>query len=540
MATLEQIAAALKAADAAGNVEDAKRLASAYRQAQGQASLGEAANMTGEEKILAAAKEIVAAKNKPMEDPTGGYISEAMSGVNEGLANAMSLPASLAKTLLSVGPVTVNALTGSDFKGPDWIPDPGRHAQDLMQEVGAIQPASDEVGKQVVRRIGKEVGAALPFGMTRPLATIASAMGSGAGAATAEQVAPGNDVAEFAGQMIGGLAGGLGSAALRKAATKKAAIGAAPSADDLQVMKRDAYQAADGLGAKYSPKAYDGLVAKTEAAIKFGNISPIRHPKAWSFVEDMRKRASSQYQQGLTLTELDQLRQEVRRDLLQSSDLSERHFGGLIIDEIDDFVAKSSAGDMLAGSGPAASQAITAARELNTRWRKTELIDDALYAADLKSAAASGDTNGAVRRAFNSILLNKKRRMAFSAAEISQMEKIVKAPKGEDALRLIGRMSGDTGLKALVHGLVAAHLGPLYAVVPVAAAMAKSAAGGRTLKKAAEMRANVARGNPTVAPPLLTADDITPMAAVAYGAAANSNQTTAPTLQELRLKAQDL
>ena len=35
MATLEQIAAALKAADAAGNVDDAKRLAAAYRQMQG-------------------------------------------------------------------------------------------------------------------------------------------------------------------------------------------------------------------------------------------------------------------------------------------------------------------------------------------------------------------------------------------------------------------------------------------------------------------------------------------------------------------------
>lgn len=476
------------------------------------------------------AGEITAQTKQPFSE---SYASEALSGVNEGLASAMSVPAMLANSALTVGPTVVNAVTGTDFKGPNYIPDPGATAQSLMEMSGAIKPASEDPGKQVVRRIAKEVGAAVPFGMTRPIATVATALGSGAGAAAAQQIDPDNPWLELAGQFGGGaITGVLGTAAARLAAKTPLPKGKAPTADELQALKSEAYQVADGLGAKYSPKAYDTLVGKTEAAVKAGNISPTRHPKAWSFVEDMRKRASGQYGQGLTLTELDQLRQEVRRDLLQSSDLSERHFGGIIVDEIDDYIAKAGAGDMLSGDGKMASEAITAARELNTRWRKTELIEDALYAADLKTAAAGsgGNINNAIRTAFKSILLSEKKRRAFTAAEISEMERIVKQGKGEDLLRLVGKLSpGGNGLMTAL-GIGGTVLNPVMAIAPAAGMVAKTLADRGTVTKAANLRAKVAQGaaprNTVVAP---VPDMAAPSAAAAMGAAANQNdRTTAP------------
>ena len=469
--------------------------------------------------------------------------SEALSGVNEGLANAMSVPAMLANSVLSVGPTAVNAVAGTDFKGPNYIPDPGMPALELMKMSGAVKPQSEEPKKQVVRRIAQEVGAALPFGMTKPLATIATAMGSGAGAATAEQLAPDNPWAELVGQ----LAGGATTGAFVVAANRLAAAGVKPKAtlsgDDLKTLKTEAYKVADTLGVKYSPQGYGKMVGQVEAAAKAGNISQTRHPKAWSLIEDFKARGANQHKGGLTLTELDQLRQEVRRDLLQSSDMSERHFGGVIMDEIDDFIAKAGAGDMLAGDGKLANEAILTARELNTRWRKTETIEDALYAADLKAAAATGDVNGAIKRAFNSILLNKKKRAGFSAEEIAEMEKIVKSGDGANLLRNVGRLSADTGFKTLLHGLLATHLGPAYAAVPVVASAAKAAARGNLAKKAENLRAKVAQGNGTKKPatvaPVSAPDLVTPLTATYIGGAANQNAiTVAPVLpQNLRMEA---
>lgn len=480
-----------------------------------------------------AAQSMIRDMGEPMPHiPEAELLSQGMSGINEGIANAMSLPATLGNAVLSVGPAVVNAVTGTDFKGADYLPDPGKPGRELMKISGAIRPPGDDVAGKVVRRVGEEVGASIPFGLSRPIATIASAVASGLGAATAQQIDPDNPWLELAGQFGGGAAAGiLGAAAGSLASKSPKPKGKELSADDLHVLKNEAYQLVDGLGVKYSPQGYGKLLTQMDAAVKGKNISPTRHPKAYSLLEDFKARAGKQNSGGLTLTELDQLRQEIRRDLLQSSDMSERFYGDLMMDEVDDFINKAGAGDVLAGDAKSGDAAILAARELNTRFRKTEMIEDALYAADLKTAAASnGDVNTAIRKAFNTILLNKKKSRAFSADEIAEMEKIVKSGDGSNLLRNIGKLSADTGFKTLLHGVLASMLGPAYAAVPIAASTAKALAGGKLATKAEKLRAAIAGSAPagpaTVAP--VPAPNMSVPPAVALGAAANQNERQAP------------
>lgn len=428
--------------------------------------------------------------------PAGTYASELMSGVNKGIANLMSMPAMLGNGLFSIGPAIVNAATGSDFKNADYFPDPGKHARNIMEMTGAIRPPIDDLGHKVARRVGEEVGASLPLGLTKPVTTVISAIGSGLGASAAQEIDPNNPWLELAGQFGGGmLTNVLGNTAKRLATTMPKPKGAALTADDLELLKNEAYKTVDSLGAKYSPQGYGKLVSQMDNAVTSKNISPTRHPKAYSLLQDFKARAGKQYSGGLSLTELDQLRQEVRRDLLRSSDASERHFGDLMMDEIDDFIRKAGSKDMLAGDGKAANEAVLAARDLNTRFRKTELIEDALYAADLRTAASSGgDVTAAIKRAFNSILLNPKKAASYSADEIADMEKLVKSGGGSKMLSMIGSLSADTGFKAILHGLLATHLGPLYAAVPILGTGAKALAGGRVAKEAEKIRAKVAAG----------------------------------------------
>lgn len=456
------------------------------------------------------------------------YVAQGLSGVNEGLANLAGAPVDLTAAAMNAGIDTLNNNVGTSIPR---IEDPVGGSKMFKDYLApTIKPETSDPGKQFVRRVGEEVGAALVPGMgiagkvEKPLAalgnTLASAVGSGAGAAIAEQVAPDNAIAEFAGQLIGGLGPGLVGASLRKALANKTG----PSALELQSLKNDAYKATETLGVKYSPKSYQRMVLDVDGAVKADNISVTRHPKAASFVEDMKTR----FKEGMTLTEIDQLRQEVRRDLLRNSDEAEQHFGKLIVRKIDDFIAKAGPGDVVAGDAKTASEAIVAARELNTRFRKTELLEDALYRADLKTAStgSGGNINNNLRSEIRRILLDEGDRRAFSAAEISAMEKLVKPGVGEELLRRVGKLSPEgNGLTMLLH-LLGTAANPLWAAVPAAGFAAKRLADGAALGKAAKLRADVARGGHLKAP-LLSDPERAGGAALTVGIAANQNEKRA-------------
>jgi hypothetical protein len=460
-----------------------------------------------------------AGPKKTLASETADYASQGISGVNEGMYNLLGAPVDLTNQFV-IGPTMagINAAFGTDLK-PAEKPFLG---SEMIKETMAptMAPPSEDVAKQMVRRVGEEVGAALIPGLgiagkaAKPAAvignTLKGAVGSGAGAAVAEQAFPDNPYAELGGQLIGGFgAGAVGG-------MKRARAGQAPTAEDLRMMKTAAYKQADALGVKYTPKAYSGLVNNVDVAVAADNISPTRHPKAFSFVEDMKTRGKN----GLTLTELDQLRQEVRRDLLRSSDEAEQHFGKVVLRQIDDFIAKAGPGEVSSGNADEAASAITKARELNTRFRKTELIEDAIYAADLKtsSTGSGGNINNAIRQELKRILLNDRDRAAFTKAEIDEMEAVVKQGKGEELLRLIGKLSpSGNGLMAAL-GIGGTAVNPAMAAIPVTGMLAKTAADRLTKGKIANLRRNVASGNalPAYKPPVSGA-------ALYVGQAANQN-----------------
>lgn len=150
----------------------------------------------------------------PMTEPD--WIGQGLSGVNEGLGNALMLPNIAEVGLRSIGPAIGNAL-GGDFAYPQesYLPNVGATYMDLANNLGAIRPETEDAGDQISRRLGQELGASIPFilagggAASNPARQIASelgiAAGSGLGAGVAQQVAPDNAIAEMLGQAVGGL-----------------------------------------------------------------------------------------------------------------------------------------------------------------------------------------------------------------------------------------------------------------------------------------------------------------------------------------------
>lgn len=161
------------------------------------------------------------------QNPLSSHVQQGMSGVNEGLANTLGFPVDLINGAIGMGMSGVNALAGTNFQ-PSQQPFLGSDSIQSMMG-GAIAPDSDVGTEQFTRRIGKELGAALPIGLgmsgmtAQPMRSLATEMGiagaGGLGAATANQLLPNNDMADLVGSLIGSGAGMAMPNAMRRIAT---------------------------------------------------------------------------------------------------------------------------------------------------------------------------------------------------------------------------------------------------------------------------------------------------------------------------------
>lgn len=457
---------------------------------------------------------------------TDNLLTQGLSGFNEGVGNILGFPVDLATMGLNAGISGINAMGGS----LPQITNPVLGSDFLKSTILAptIAPESDGMGQQAVRRIGQELGAMAIPGMgpiarsAAPLralgAEFGAALGSGTGAAVAEQAFPGNPVAEFVGQMAGGLTPGAVARAARRPE-------APPTVDALRAEKNAAYDETKNLGVAYNPQSYDNLLVNIVKSARDDRISPDRHAAAYSFIRDMAANRGK----PLSLTELDQLRQTVRRDLITPSygnpeRAADAHFGEIILDEIDDFIANAKPADLVSGNARDAANAIMKARSANSRYRKADLLEEALVKAKRRteSTGSGGNINNAIRQNVRGILDNPKKRKAFTKDELAAMEDLVKQGKMENFLRLVGKLSpSGNGLMAAL-GLGGAMVNPSIGVLSLAGLGAKAAADRGTLNKAMQLQSRIARGAPAAAKPL-TQSQIEARRALLLAQGANQN-----------------
>lgn len=158
----------------------------------------------------------------PVEAPgREGLFPQLASGMTEGAASFLSLPNTVEMGLRSIGPAIGNAM-GGDFAYPEAsvLPNVGESFLNFANNSGAMTEPSQDGAGRVVRRVGQEIGSnILPMaGTVSRGATVAQALAqggaelglttaSGLGAGVANEISPGNPLADMAGQGIGLLTG---------------------------------------------------------------------------------------------------------------------------------------------------------------------------------------------------------------------------------------------------------------------------------------------------------------------------------------------
>jgi hypothetical protein len=378
--------------------------------------------------------------SSPDEDPRGSprdsLFGQGISGVNEGIASTLGFPVDAMTWAMNLVPRGINAAANTEIP---QITDPfmgGGWWNDKMQDWAIFEP-TDDPAAQFARRVGQSVGAA-----SVPLMGTAGTVGNvgrgmlaatagGVGAATAQQVAPGNVGAEIAAELLASGGVGLGAAAASRHGAQRAIEEAIPTVPQLKEQASDLYRQAEATGATASPAQTLELAdllrdtLRTEGRVSpTGRVSEV-YPKtreAMQLVEDYSG-------QPMSPTQAQTVR-GVIADGLQSPESSERRIARLLMDEFDDFVEP-----LVPGLAPA--------REMASRYLTAETLEQARELAGARAGQFTGSGfENALRteyRALDRALI--KGREQFSDPLVEAVENVARGTPGANAARAVGRFA---------------------------------------------------------------------------------------------------
>jgi hypothetical protein len=394
-----------------------------------------------------------------------------------------------------VKPDVAEAIARGAHDGADRSFDPANPLGVIAPTSGQVNDARQRVtGKdyepqtgagQVARAIGRNaLNAALPGGLAARAANVLAPALAGQGARAATKAAGGGETAQDVAETAGSLAGGL-AANVRIGATTGSAkpIPKPANLQQLQAAKTAAYQAVDGAGVRYTPQAFSNAVDHIAAQAGADSLNPARHPKAASMLADLKAQAKDVVAgkaEPPTLTQIDQIRQVISRDVARASDAAERFFGKKMIAGLDDMVNNAKPEDLAGADPKTAADLISNARDLNTRFRKVETVTNAVSKAELRAAStgSGGNANNATRQNLRGVL---ERGQNFTPDERSALTTAVTGTPVQNALRLAGKVSPEGNGLMLAGHLTAGALSHGTSIpVAVAGIAAKAMADGMT------------------------------------------------------------
>ena len=467
-----------------------------------------------------------AQQNVPAREPStlrqvAGNIAGAAA---RGISNAIGLPGDIAQGMDRATDWIGQQVTGN----PDWRMRPPPPTIGGVQMPSRLFPTSGDVrdvaratGIPVDQRAetpgGRIVQDAIEGGLSLPgnLPSMAYGALSGAGGAVAAEGASaggfgrhGQTVARIAGSVAAPLIAGRVVGASQRAANPP------PTTEALRDASQRAYDAARNAGVAVNSGRVGQLVTDLGQTLRREGFDEVLHPAAARALTRLEQAASSGAPQSLD--EIDILRRVIN-EAGKSTSPSERRIAGIMVDNLDNWVAGLGPRDVTQGAANVgqATAALNEARNLWGRARRGEIIEDLIDRAKLRASQFSGSgLENALRTEFRQLAMNEKRMRGFSDAERNAIEAVSRGGPAVNILRMLGKFA-PTGV---VSGSLGAGLGaaaggaPGAVAVPLMGAAARQGATQMTMT-AAQRAAETARAG-GAGLPQSTAEAISEVAAL--------------------------
>ena len=342
-------------------------------------------------------------------------------------------------------------------------------------QVGALgqlaKTATTPVGRGVAQTLSQEparqVAAALPVGATSQY------------------------VAEETGSPLVGMAAGI-AAGIPFAMGAKGTL-QAPTVQELKGQAGQQYKFAEDVGAVFKKNSYNQFANKIESTLAKEGLDKTLQPRVFAALERIKDTKGN----NVSLENMEILRR-ISQAAGSSADASERRLASIMVDNLDDFVETAQPGQLAKGSSEAVS-ALTDARELWKRAKKTEILDDLVASAELRADAnfSQSGMENALRRKLVTLADNPKKLRAFTKEEQSAIKVAAKGGPIQNALRLVGKLA-PTGIVSGGGSVGLGYLagGPIGAVgLPIVGGVARKGAEQLGLRNIEQLRNRLATGN---------------------------------------------
>jgi hypothetical protein len=271
-----------------------------------------------------------------------------------------------------------------------------------------------------------------------------------------------------------------------------------PTIQALKATKNAAYRAVDEAGETFDGDTMGQLAAHVRKVFEGDNYVEETDNALKATLSLLDRRAGKE----TTLTQLDSIRKNLWKRYASAKDQPQ------ILDAI------ASIDHVISKRGEA-SELMNVARAANSRYAKSQLLDDAFRKAKDQTAAtgSGGNILNKYRQAVTSIINNERKAKFFTAGEIDMMREFVRGTPSENMKRLVGKLSpSGNGLMMSLHLIGGAATSGASLPLAAAGAIAKSSADKSAMRGASAVQDFVA-GMPRQISPQSTG------AALASGAA---------------------
>lgn len=404
------------------------------------------------------------------------------AGTNIGMADMAGFPVDA----MTGGINGLGALTGA--WGPIENPVGGSEFfRRVADPLTSMIPEPTNAPDRVARRMGEEVGAATiaaPLAFASPivraapgvaLATeAASALGSGAGAAAANEIAPGSVTAEIIGALAGGLTGGVGSGWLLGAPQGYAAT-IRGGIDEQKAIAADAYDMVRADKRIIPQESVDdmalGLMAKMDAE----RINPRLQPGSSAVLDAIIGDSAK----PMRIEDIENLRRLTQQGLPATAAPADQRLAGMMKDDLTAYLDNMQ--------DPVAD-ALVDGRNATRRYKAAETIDAASTKAARRAASAGSGGNeiNAMRQNLRGVLDNPNKSRSFTPAEREMMDAVVRGDTGQNAMRSLSRFAPTSGGLSAILGVGGAIASPAVALPIMAVTELAKAGGERSTRKAIE------------------------------------------------------
>jgi len=423
---------------------------------------------------------------------TGAAAGGALAGPAGAVAGSLALPAA---ELITKG---LNAVLPDKYD----IPSPTAQVEKGLTRLGFPQPETQteralQVGGGALGGVGGQVGALGQLAQTAA-SPVARGVSQTLSQQPARQVAAAlpvgatsQYVAEETGSPTLGMAAGI-------AAGIPFAIGAkgtlqAPTVQELKGQAGQQYKFAEDVGAVFKKNSYNQFANKIELTLAKEGLDKTLQPRVFAALERIKDTKGG----NVSLENMEILRR-IGQAAGSSADASERRLASILVDNLDDFVETAQPGQLAKGSSEAVS-ALTDARELWKRAKKTEILDDLVASAELRADAnfSQSGMENALRRKLVTLADNPKKLRAFTKEEQSAIKVAAKGGPIQNALRLVGKLA-PTGIVSGGGSVGLGYLagGPIGAVgLPIIGGVARKGAEQLGLRNIEQLRNRLATGN---------------------------------------------